>query len=121
MRALLVGCMLLGSTAVTLAEPIRVGDAVQVRPNSIWFQDAATLAKWQRLRKARRAQVLDARALAGFERRVLHARDAWRFVNPLAVKIVGRSETAHRVTVKMTTEGRMKGSVWMLDDSALLR
>jgi len=121
MRALLVGCIVLGSSAAVLAEPIRVGDVVQVPPNSIWFQDGATLAKWQRLRLARHVRLLDARAFARYQNRALHARDAWQFIHPIDVKIVAGSEIGHRVTVKMLTEGRLKGSVWMLDDHTLRR
>jgi hypothetical protein len=50
---------------------------------------------------------------------VLGNRDAWQFINPLTVKILGYDLAKHQVHVEMTTEGRMQGTDWLLDPDAL--
>ena len=96
------------------AGEIEKGAAMQVKPNSIWFQDAAQLAHWQKLKKSG-----NAKALASYQERLLSEREAWQFLNPLAVKIVGYQPKQRRVDVEMTSEGRMKGTTWLLDPDAL--
>ncbi len=103
--ALAVGCV---------AAELRVGAWVEVKANSIWFEDAAKLAEWQRLKQAG-----DAAALQTYEKQVLGTRDAWQFTKPLAVKILGIETSTHQVSVEMMTEGRLQGSTWVLDAAAI--
>lgn len=87
---------------------------MQVKANSIWFQDAAKLAHWQPLKKSG-----NTKALASYEERVLSHREAWQFVNSLDVKILGYEPKKNRVKVEAQTEGRMFGSIWLLEVGAL--
>ena len=50
---------------------------MQVRANSVWFQDETNLTHWQQLKKSG-----DTSALTSFQEQVLSQRDAWQFVNP---------------------------------------
>ena len=50
---------------------------------------------------------------------MLGNRDAWQFIYPLTVKILGYDPAKHQVHVEMTTEGRMQGTDWLLDPDAL--
>ncbi len=63
----LVALLALGGAA--LAGEIRVGAAMQVKPNSIWFEDEALLARWQALKTSG-----DEKALADFQDKALRAR-----------------------------------------------
>ena len=56
------------------AAEIRKGATVQVKPDSIWFEDAAKLTRWQELKKGG-----DAAALASYQEDALSERDAWQF------------------------------------------
>jgi hypothetical protein len=98
------------------AGEIRGGATRRVKADSIWFQDAAQLAHWQALKK-----VGDAAALESYQDVLLKNRDAWQFLYPLEVRILGYRPNAHLVDVKMKSEGRMKGSRWILDVDALER
>ena len=89
---------------------------MQVKPDSIWFGDRAKLARWQALKKGG-----DSKALASYQDGLLHAREAWQFARPLTVKIRGFEPKAHLVDVEMQAEGRLQGTTWVLDTSALLR
>jgi hypothetical protein len=82
--------------------------------NSIWFEDAAKLSQWQKLRKRG-----NAKALTSYEDKTLSKRAAWKFVNPLIVKIISYERGKHQVKVEMTTPGRLLGSTWFLDTAAL--
>ncbi len=114
MRACLALFVLLAAATGALAGDIRKGAIMQVRPNSIWFQDVAMLTHWQQLKKNG-----DAAALASYQDSVLHSRDAWQFVYPLTVKVLGFAPRKNRVTVEMETAGRFEGSTWVLDADAL--
>ena len=114
MRAALALFVLAACTVSALAGEIRTGATMQVKPNSIWFEEAAQLAKWQRIKKGRRAA-----ALAAYQKRVLGRREAWQFINPLTVKILGYEPAKRRVHVEMQTEGRLQNSTWFLDVEAL--
>ena len=103
-----------GVTPASAAE-ISAGAALQVKPNSIWFEDAAGLARWQAKKRG------DAAVFAAYEERLLHAREAWQFINSLPVKILRYEPAKHRVNVQMTGEGRLRGSKWYLDPAALER
>jgi hypothetical protein len=108
--------MLVGFTGASVAGPIRNGATMQVKADSLWFQDAARLAHWQALK-----QTGDAAALASYQDGLLKSRDAWQFLHPLDVRILGHRPKTRRVDVEMTAEGRMQGSRWMLDEGALNR
>jgi|SRR5690242_7375986 hypothetical protein len=114
MRALAVFVGLAGLAATCFAGEIRNGATVQVKADSIWFQDAEKFARWQALKKGG-----DAKALAAHQEEALHQRDAWQFTKPLAVKILAVTPKANRVEVEMMTEGRLQGSQWVLDIDAI--
>ena len=114
MRAALALFVLAACTVSALAGEIRAGATMQVKPNSIWFEEAAQLAKWQRIQKSRRAA-----SLVAYQKRVLGRREAWQFINPLTVKILGYEPAKRRVHVEMQTEGRLQNSTWFLDVDAL--
>jgi hypothetical protein len=114
MRALLSLSFLLALGLASFAGSIQNGATMQVKANSIWFQDAAELAHWQQLKNKG-----DTTALAAYQEKVLRNRDAWQFINPLTVKILGYDPAKHQVSVEMTTEGRMQGTDWLLDPDAL--
>lgn len=73
---------LLVSEPSSHAGEIRKGAVMQVKANSIWFQDTAMLTHWQQLKKNG-----DAAALEAFEHKALGDRDAWQFILPINVKI----------------------------------
>jgi hypothetical protein len=114
MRPLLSLLLLVTLSSAAFAGEITKGAAMQVKPNSIWFQNNAELAHWQNLKQAS-----NAKALAAYEKKVLGNRDAWQFIYPLDVKILDYAPAQHRVSVEMTTDGRMKGTDWVLDPDAL--
>ncbi len=87
-----------------------------VRPSSIWFQDVALLTHWQQLRKGR-----NKRALTSYEKEKLGKRDAWQFIYPMEVKVLGHTPETHQVSVEMLTEGRMQGTRWVLDSGTLMQ
>ncbi|MGM4919133.1 hypothetical protein [Tardiphaga sp. 813_E8_N1_3] len=89
------------------AGEIRRGASMQVKPDSIWFEDRSNLARWQVLKKAG-----DSKALASYQDSLLQAREAWQFSKPLTVRIRGFEPKAHLVDVEMQTEGRLQGSTW---------
>lgn len=100
----------------SFAAELRTGAIVHVTPNSIWFQDANQLARWQKLRRKG-----DAAALEAYEKKVLGSRDAWQFIYEMEVKIIKVERAKHRVNVEMKTEGRMEGTTWLLDTDAIVK
>ena len=74
------------------------------------------LAQWQDLRKRG-----NAKALTTYEEKALANREAWKFLNPLSVKVLGYERDKQQVKVEMTTPGRLLGSTWFLDAGALHR
>jgi hypothetical protein len=116
MRAYLALFVLLAASAGCLAGEIRKGATMQVKPNSIWFEETADLTHWQLLKKSG-----DAAALASFLDDKLHARDAWQFIKPLTVKVLKFAPETNQVTVEMKTEGRFAGTTWVLEADALVR
>jgi hypothetical protein len=52
---------------------------------------------------------------------VLRQRDAWQFIDSLAVKILSYRPEKNQVSVEMTTECRLHGSKWVLDADALVK
>jgi hypothetical protein len=97
-----------------LAGEIRKGATMQVKADSIWFQDAEKFARWQSLKKGG-----DTKALAAYQEEALRQKDARQFTKPLDVKIRGATPKANRVDVEMMTEGRLQGSRWLLDIDAI--
>lgn len=114
LRACLALAVLIALSSVCLAGEIRVGAAMQVKPNSIWFQDADQFARWQALKKSG-----DAKAFAAFQEEALHQRAAWQFINAQPVKILKVEPDKNRVEVEMTREGRLKGTQWVIDAEAV--
>ena len=88
---------------------------MEVRANSIWFQDVPRLSHWQKLKKVHSPE------LASYQEKELGSRNAWQFTKPLSVKILSFSAASNQVKVEMETESRMKGSIWWLDASALMK
>lgn len=110
--------LLIAAATVTaaLAADIRASAIMQVKPNSIWFDEAADLAQWQELKKKG-----DEPALAAYEKSKLGSRDAWQFINPLTVKVLGYRQRNNQVAVEMKTKGRFEGLKMFLDAGALTR
>jgi hypothetical protein len=101
------------SSGVASAETQK-GSRVQVKANSIWFQDLVKFDHWQRLKRAGNSA-----AAASYQENALSHREAWQFTKPLIVKILGYEPDKHRVHVEMKTPGRLLGSTWFLDTDAL--
>ncbi len=116
MRTYLALLVLVALGVASFAGEIRKGATMQVKPNSIWFQDAAKFAHWQQLKKSG-----DSAALASYQDEALAQRDAWQFVNQLSVRILGYEPGKNRVDVEMKTEGRMLGTRWLLEPDALVQ
>jgi hypothetical protein len=102
-------------TCLAFAGEIRTGATMQVKANSIWFQHRDKFAHWQRLKQS------GAAALASYQAEALSHRDAWQFIEPLTVRIIGYEAGKERVSVEMMTPGRLSGSRWWLDEAALVR
>jgi hypothetical protein len=100
----------------SFAGEIRKGATMQVKPNSIWFQDTAKLTRWQQLKKSG-----DSTALTSYQDKALSHRDAWQFTKQLTVKILSYEPGKNQVNVEMKTPGRMLGSTWLLDADALVQ
>jgi len=98
----------------SFAGEIRKGATMQVKPNSIWFEDTAKLTRRQELKKNGNTT-----ALTSYQDEVLSHRDAWQFTNQLTVKILSYEPRKNRVNVEMKTPGRLLGSTWLLDADAL--
>jgi hypothetical protein len=116
MRAFLALLVLVASSVCAPAGELRRGATMQVKANSIWFQDLPKLARWQELKKSG-----DAAALASYQEDALHQRDAWQFIHPLKVKILGHRPKTNHVYVEMEGPGRLEGTEWFLDADALTR
>jgi hypothetical protein len=108
--------VLVASHATSNAGEIHKGAVMQVKANSIWFQDTAMLTHWQQLKKNG-----DAAALEAYEHKVLGNRDAWQFILPINVRILSRNLSKHQVNVEMKTEGRMADTKWSIAEEALER
>jgi hypothetical protein len=117
MRAHLTALLILAAFGISsFAGEIRKGATMEVKPNSIWFQNAAKLKHWQTLKKSGHAA-----AFAAYQDQALSHRDAWQFLNELTVKILRYDPAKNQVNVEMETPGRMLGSTWFLDANALLQ
>jgi hypothetical protein len=107
--------ILLGSSLGPLAGEVRKGATMVVKPDTIWFEDAARLTRWQQLKKG-----TDPGALASYQDAALSTRDAWQFTNALTVEILRHEPRRNQVNVKMKTPGRFLGTTWWLDGDALV-
>jgi len=92
---------------------LATGATATVRANAIWFQEPEMLARWQALRRSG-----DAKAFDDYQRQALNERDAWQFLRPLPVKVIGYDAASRQANVEMLTPGRLEGSVWYLDADA---
>lgn len=116
LRAFLTVLVLVASVAAAIAGPIRKGAVMQVKPNSVWFDEAAKLTHWQELEKSgNEAQ------LTSFQEQMLGQREAWQFFKPLKVKILSYEPAKSQINVEMKTAGRLQGTTWWLDTSAVGR
>ena len=107
--------ILLAVSLGSFAGEIRKGATMQVKPNSIWFEDAAQLTRWKQLKKDR-----NSRALKSYQDKVLSSREAWQFINELTVEILTYEPRQNQVNVEMKTPGRMLGTTWWLGADALV-
>jgi hypothetical protein len=114
MRAYVALFVVLASVITAAAGEIRKGATMQVKANSIWFEEADKLTEWQKLKKSG-----DAAALASYEKDMLGEREAWQFTNRLSVKIISYEPKTNHVNVEMKTAGRMAGTTWFIDAGAL--
>jgi hypothetical protein len=113
-RAFLTVLVLTALVTGADAGPIRKGAVMEVKPNSIWFEEVARLTRWQELKKGG-----DAAALTSYQEQMLGGREAWQFLKPLKVKILRYDTAASQINVEMKTSGRMQGTTWWLDASAV--
>ena len=109
--ALLVGVLL---TTAAFAAGIKPGATMQVKPNTVWFDQAAQLARWHQLQAGG-----DAKALAAYQDELLGERDAWQFISQLSVKVLGYDASKHEAHVQMLTKGRFVGVDFYIDADAL--
>ena len=108
--------MFLALSVASFAGEIRTGARMQVKPNSIWFEDTDKFTHWQQLKKSG-----DAAALASYQEEALSHRDAWQFLLPQPVKILRYDRRKNQVNVEMTASGRLQGTKWLLDADALVQ
>ncbi len=99
---------------VLLGAEIRVGAIMEVKANSIWFEEDTKLDEWQKKRKAG-----DAKAFGAYQKELLEEREAWQFIRPLKVRIISYNQGRKRVYVEMLSKGRFEGVNWFIDESAI--
>lgn len=116
MRVFLTLFILVALSIGSFAGEIQKGATMQVKPNSIWFQDTDQLTHWQQLKKSGNST-----ALASYQDEVLSNRDAWQFTNQLTVRILSYEPRENQVNVEMKTPGRLLDSTWLLDADALVQ
>jgi hypothetical protein len=116
MRAFLTLLLLVASITGLLAADFKKGAIMQVKPNSIWFEEAVKLTEWQQKRKNSAGA-----AFANYQKSILSAREAWQFINPQTVKVLGYERGKNQVTVELKATGRLQGSTWVLDAGAFQR
>ena len=116
MRYVLVLLALIVAANSAVAGDIRKGAVMQVKPDTIYFEQAADLTQWQTLKKAG-----DAAALTAFETEKLGSRDAWQLSYPHQVKILGYEPKSNQANVQIETTGRFEGLSYMIDAGALTK
>jgi len=87
------------------AKPFEREPQCEVKPDSIWFEDAVKLTRWPQLKKNR-----NSRALISYQDKVLSNRDAWQFTNELTVEVLSYEPRQNQVNVGMKTPGRILGT-----------
>jgi hypothetical protein len=97
-------------TNSSFATDLVKGATVQVKANSIGFQNSADLARWQHVKASGNAA-----ALTGYQDAMLSSRQAWQFLAPLSVRVLGYDKKWQSVSVKMLTPGRFEGEDWLLE------
>jgi hypothetical protein len=107
--------LVLALAIASSAGEIRKGATMEVKANSIWFQEVKDLTRWQQLKKNG-----NSKALTAYEEKVLGDRDAWQFLKPLTVNVIRYDAAKHQVNVEMKTPGRMLGTKWFLDSDAVV-
>jgi hypothetical protein len=107
---LVLGTLSLGGWAAD----IQKGAAMRVKPDFVWFQDKPRLSHWQKLKKNHSPE------LESYQKKVLSARNAWQFTSQQPVKILSYDAATNQVKVEMEMPGRLQGSRWWLDASALM-
>jgi hypothetical protein len=108
-----VAALLLAAVCVGSAGAGR-GATIVVPANTIWFADAARLAHWQKLRDSD-----DPVGRSDYQEKLLHRREAFQFLRPLTVRLLGHDRARHRLVVQMISPGRFQRTMWYLDDAAL--
>lgn len=103
------------ASAAALAGNFKTGDTVHVKPMSIWFEESEQLGAWQAMK-----QKGDAKALEVYEKNVLSEREAWQFGGDLVVSVLAHKPQRREVKVKLLTEGRLKDSIWFVDESTIV-
>jgi hypothetical protein len=116
LHVVLMFLFLIALATAAVAGPVRKGAVIEVKPNSIWFQEAAELTHWQELTKGGNEA-----ALTSYQQQVLSQREAWQFLKPLKVKILRYEPATNQINVEMRTVGRLQGTTWWLDASAVGR
>ncbi len=97
----------------SLAEQIREGAKMEVKPDSIWFLEVGDLSNWQKLKKAGNPAEFES-----YQSRELGARHAWQFTKPLTVKIISFEPQKNQAKVQLLTPGRYLGTTWWIDGNA---
>jgi hypothetical protein len=115
-HVLLTLLILVAAMTLAVAAPIRKGAVMEVKPNSIWFEEVAALKNWQELKKGGNEA-----ALTSYQQQLLSQREAWQFLKPLKVKILNFDPAVSQINVEMRTAGRLQGTTWWLDASAVGR
>lgn len=99
-----------GDTRSARAPSAAAGQTLTVKADTVWFQDLAMLKSWQSLKASGNPA-----ALSTFEDTALAERGAWRFSNPLTVKVLRFDPETKEVEVELQTPGRLEGTRWYLD------
>lgn len=114
MRAFTAVLVLVLMTAATSAADIRKGATMRIKAETLWFEDAGKFARWQRMKTRD-----DAATIARQEQSMLRAREAWRFEGAQSVKVLDPGVKGGGVRVEMLAEGRMQGTRWVVEESAV--
>jgi hypothetical protein len=117
MRVILATLLVLAALVVgSLAEQIREGAKMEVKPDSIWFLEVGNLSTWQKLKKAGNPAEFES-----YQTKELGARHAWQFTKPLTVKIISFEPQKNQAKVELLTPGRYLGSTWWIDGNAFAK
>jgi hypothetical protein len=100
----------------SIAQQIREGSKMEVRPDSIWFLEVGHLSTWQKLKNAGNSAEFDV-----YQTKELGARHAWQFTKPLTVKIISFEPQKNQAKVELLTQGRYLGTTWWIDGNAFAK